>query len=391
MNKYTYKKLLYSIVLSVVSIAVVFSLTTCSGLIQGLKGAFPVGGTENQKKIIAENFWAQFFDETETQVATADIPIESVPLDSIDRSNDPVTELNKGQQEQTNEADSQFNDSRPTQVALACPENSLSDDCIPGNDLENTNQIESIDQTQQSAPQTNDDSHTYLDDDIPLNNKDSAVQPLIITDDSDEVPIPTNNQTTANSNQSQTSETELIQSSTAEPVENTLNQNSTENTETSHVATDSATDQINTANLTEGGTQPDLNQSKIKLLRWPVTGRVIAKFDSERNEGINLAVPEGTPIKVAEDGIVLYTGDELEDLGRLVIVRHSGGWVTVYAHVKDFAQIKEEAVKRGVNVKRGDVIAYAGATGPVDFPQLHFELRNPKNIPVNPLNYLPQQ
>ena len=79
-------------------------------------------------------------------------------------------------------------------------ENSLSDDCIPGNDLENTNQIESIDQTQQSAPQTNDDSHTYLDDDIPLNNKDSAVQPLIITDDSDEVPIPTNNQTTANSN-----------------------------------------------------------------------------------------------------------------------------------------------------------------------------------------------
>ena len=60
MNKYTYKKLLYSIVLSVVSIAVVFSLTTCSGLIQGLKGAFPVGGTENQKRLLLRTFGHNF-------------------------------------------------------------------------------------------------------------------------------------------------------------------------------------------------------------------------------------------------------------------------------------------------------------------------------------------
>ena len=149
--------------------------------------------------------------------------------------------------------------------------------------------------------------------------------------------------------------------------------------------------QTDTAKLELNESQSESNQSQeeVKKLRWPVTGRVIAEFgdliDGKENEGINLAVPEGTPVKAAEDGLVLYSDSELEELGNLILVRHSGGWVSVYAH------IKESKVKRGDSVKRGDEIAFAGASGPVEYPQLHFELRTPKNIPVNPLDYLSKQ
>jgi murein DD-endopeptidase MepM/ murein hydrolase activator NlpD len=70
--------------------------------------------------------------------------------------------------------------------------------------------------------------------------------------------------------------------------------------------------------------------------RWPVRGRVISGFgkkpDGERNDGINLAVPEGTAVKAAEDGTVIYSGNELKSYGNLILVRHEGGWVSAYAH-----------------------------------------------------------
>ena len=89
--------------------------------------------------------------------------------------------------------------------------------------------------------------------------------------------------------------------------------------------------------------------------RWPVRGRVIAGFGPKpnglQNDGINLAVPEGTPVKAAEDGIVAYAGNELKGYGNLVLVRHSNGFVTAYAHASEIM------VKRGDQVKRGQVIA----------------------------------
>ncbi len=107
--------------------------------------------------------------------------------------------------------------------------------------------------------------------------------------------------------------------------------------------------------------------------RWPVKGRVIAGFgpktNGQQNDGINLAVPEGTPIKAAEDGVVAYAGSELKGYGNLVLVRHSNGYVTAYAHAKELL------VKRGDQIKRGQVIAKSGQTGNVDGPQLHFEIR----------------
>jgi len=120
-------------------------------------------------------------------------------------------------------------------------------------------------------------------------------------------------------------------------------------------------------------------------LRWPVRGKVVVGFgarsDGSQNDGINLAVPMGTDVHAAEDGVVAYAGDELKGYGNLVLIRHDNGWVTAYAHND---QLK---VKRGDKVTRGQVIAKAGKTGSVDQPQVHFELRQGAK-PVDPLPYM---
>jgi murein DD-endopeptidase MepM/ murein hydrolase activator NlpD len=119
--------------------------------------------------------------------------------------------------------------------------------------------------------------------------------------------------------------------------------------------------------------------------RWPVKGRIIAHFgpkpNGQQNDGINLAVPEGTPVKAAEDGVVAYAGNELKGYGNLVLIRHSNGYVTAYAHAKELL------VKRGDPVKRGQVIANSGQTGNVDTPQLHFEVRKGP-APLDPMPLL---
>jgi len=119
--------------------------------------------------------------------------------------------------------------------------------------------------------------------------------------------------------------------------------------------------------------------------RWPVRGRVIAGFGSKpngtQNDGINLAVPEGTPIKAADDGVVAYAGNELKGYGNLVLIRHSNGFVSAYAHASELL------VKRGDTIKRGQVIAHAGQTGNVTSPQLHFEIRK-GSTPVDPTQFL---
>ncbi len=123
----------------------------------------------------------------------------------------------------------------------------------------------------------------------------------------------------------------------------------------------------------------------IPSFRWPVKGRIIAGFgprsNGSQNDGINLAVPEGTPIKATDDGVVAYAGNELKGYGNLVLIRHSGGFVSAYANASNLV------VKRGDTVKRGQVIAHAGQTGNVASPQLHFEIRK-GSTPVDPTKYL---
>jgi murein DD-endopeptidase MepM/ murein hydrolase activator NlpD len=125
--------------------------------------------------------------------------------------------------------------------------------------------------------------------------------------------------------------------------------------------------------------------SGMPSFRWPVRGRVIAGFGPKpnglQNDGIDVSVPEGTPVKAAEDGVIAYAGNELKGYGNLVLVRHSNGFVTAYAHASEIL------VKRGDQVKRGQVIARSGQTGNVSSPQLHFEIRKGAN-PVDPTQYL---
>ena len=120
-------------------------------------------------------------------------------------------------------------------------------------------------------------------------------------------------------------------------------------------------------------------------LRWPVRGKVISGFGPKanglKNEGINIAVPEGTSIRAADSGVVAYAGNELKGYGNLVLIRHDNGYVTAYAHAKELF------VKRGDTVKRGDVIAKAGQTGSVSSPQLHFEVRKGPTA-LDPMKFL---
>lgn len=119
--------------------------------------------------------------------------------------------------------------------------------------------------------------------------------------------------------------------------------------------------------------------------RWPVRGRVISRFGSKpsggTNDGINVAVPEGTSVKAAEDGTVAYVGNELEGYGNLVLIRHSNGYVTAYAHNSELD------VKKGDAVRRGQVIAKSGKTGNVATPQVHFEIRKGSS-PIDPMQKL---
>jgi murein DD-endopeptidase MepM/ murein hydrolase activator NlpD len=118
---------------------------------------------------------------------------------------------------------------------------------------------------------------------------------------------------------------------------------------------------------------------------WPVSGRVIADYGSEtngaRNDGINIAAPLNTPIRAAASGTVTYSGDELKGYGNLVLIKHADGYVTAYAHADRLL------VARGDFVAKGQVIGYAGQTGDVNSPQLHFEIRHDTQ-PVNPRSYL---
>ena len=114
---------------------------------------------------------------------------------------------------------------------------------------------------------------------------------------------------------------------------------------------------------------------------WPVSGKVISNFGStlqgERNDGINIATPLGTPIRAAASGSVSYAGNELKGYGNLILIRHDNGYVTAYAHADRLV------VGRGDSVLKGQVIGYAGQTGDVTSPQVHFEIRRGVT-PVNP-------
>ena len=115
--------------------------------------------------------------------------------------------------------------------------------------------------------------------------------------------------------------------------------------------------------------------------RWPASGRVLVDFASSKGTGINIEVPEGSTVKAAENGTVIYVGSGVEGYGNLVLIRHPNGYVSAYAHLQSMS------VAKGAVVGRGDAIGAAGMTGSVTKPQLHFELRKGAT-PVDPVPLL---
>lgn len=131
---------------------------------------------------------------------------------------------------------------------------------------------------------------------------------------------------------------------------------------------------------------PSAERGTALSFRWPVHGSVVASFgtktNDQQNDGINLAVPEGTAVRAAEDGVVAYAGTELNGYGGLILISHSNGFVTAYAHASKLL------VKPNDLVRRGQIIAKSGQTGTVASPQLHFEIRK-GSAPVDPMQFLP--
>jgi len=118
---------------------------------------------------------------------------------------------------------------------------------------------------------------------------------------------------------------------------------------------------------------------------WPVQGRVVSSFGSKGgglvNDGVNIAAPQGAPVRAAADGTVIYAGNGVRGFGNLVLIRHEGGWVTAYGHNDRIL------VRQGQAVRTGDEIARVGSTGAVSSPQLHFQLRR-EGRPVDPAAHL---
>ncbi len=122
---------------------------------------------------------------------------------------------------------------------------------------------------------------------------------------------------------------------------------------------------------------------------WPVgSKKVISSFGPKAggqvNTGINIALAEGEPIWAAADGEVIFVGNEGKSFGNMVILKHSAGKSTTYAHMS------RATVDKYDRVKQGDIIGYVGTTGSVSQPQLHFAIRDGKDA-IDPQKFLPNK
>ncbi|AJY47144.1 peptidoglycan DD-metalloendopeptidase family protein [Martelella endophytica] len=140
----------------------------------------------------------------------------------------------------------------------------------------------------------------------------------------------------------------------------------------------------------EAAVRPDAGEAVpegtgISTYRWPAKGAVVVSFgqaDGDSiSEGIDISVPAGTPIKAAENGVVVYADDGLSDYGNAILIRHDDGRVTVYGYAEQLN------VKRGDSVQRGQTIAVSGMTGKAQRPMVHFEVRENTKA-VDPMQYL---
>ncbi len=123
----------------------------------------------------------------------------------------------------------------------------------------------------------------------------------------------------------------------------------------------------------------------ISKMRWPVRGRLLSHFGQKKgtvvSRGIEITVPEGSSVKAAENGVVIYASDGLKELGNVVMIRHENNIITIYGHNNKLV------VSRGQKVRRGDEIAKSGISGDATTPRIYFEVRK-DTVPVDPIKYL---
>lgn len=130
---------------------------------------------------------------------------------------------------------------------------------------------------------------------------------------------------------------------------------------------------------------PKITKRSSGKFSWPVRGKILSDYGAKSNglfnDGINISATRGTAVKAAENGVVAYAGNEVKGMGNLIIIQHSDGFMTVYAHMDSMT------VRRGTRVSVGQKIGTVGKTGKVDVPQLHFEIRKGTKA-YNPTSYL---
>jgi murein DD-endopeptidase MepM/ murein hydrolase activator NlpD len=125
---------------------------------------------------------------------------------------------------------------------------------------------------------------------------------------------------------------------------------------------------------------------------WPLKGEILSGFGpkgaGQRNDGVNIAATTGDPVKAAAAGTVVYAGNSIPAFGNLVLVKHPGGWATLYGNLGKIT------VKNNAQVSQGEEVGVAGVSGAVDRPQVHFEIRYAQNAhdkakPYDPATLLP--
>ncbi len=125
---------------------------------------------------------------------------------------------------------------------------------------------------------------------------------------------------------------------------------------------------------------------------WPIKGDILSAYGpkgpGQRNDGVNIAAKDGETVRAAAAGAVVYAGNSVPGFGNLVVVKHPGGWTSLYGN------LGKMSVKIGSQVGQGDQVGVAGTSGSVDRPQVHFEVRyaatpQEKARPVDPQALLP--
>jgi murein DD-endopeptidase MepM/ murein hydrolase activator NlpD len=141
-------------------------------------------------------------------------------------------------------------------------------------------------------------------------------------------------------------------------------------------------EQARVAGALQGSPGP-IKQGSGQLI-WPLNGPVTGVFGEVRpghlHSGVDIAVPEGTPIRAADSGRVALMGF-VGGYGNYTCIQHTASMSTCYAHQSSFA------TSNGASVTQGQVIGYSGNTGNSTGPHLHFEVRI-NGSPVDPMGYL---